>query len=420
MANQVISVSRKKYAVGLFWQPLKSGVSGRVYARSLAHSVDKKLNLYTEYNMMVGLASTRRGQGVGMRVAAADVMDAFSEYTSFLAVFEINKKFYLVAARNGVLLEDKLFDSEDDVRAEYVKLSEIPDWGAFFAPGSWGMPRAVEYDLAEILNSRNMVRLHPISHVRAGVVSGILIALFLFGLFGVFHGSVVEMFAPRPNVAELNPDLVAEYKRQIEEKNKELDQQFEIEKQLPPEPIVMPFENLPNVQDRAGLCYQAIGFLMQPIVGWVQTYAECAETFATVEFKRTFGTLDEFYNIASDLMPGALVQEINDDTLRVQATLPELELFASQDERDAETVVRDITSVFQAIDTNVDAQIVVDTLTNGVDVANVNVVEIQTESKLVPQQFMQVFDDFDGVYLINCAWDAALRLWKYEVIIYAK
>ena len=420
MASQTISINRKKYAVGLFWQPVKVGVSGRVYARSLAHGVDKKLNLYSEYNMMIGLGSTRRGQSVGMRVAAANVMNAFSEYTSFLAVFEVNKKFYLIAARNGVLLQDKLFDSEDEVRAEYVKLSEIPDWGAFFAPGTWGMPRAVEADLSDVLNSHNIVRLHPIGYMRAGIVSAVLVAVFLLGLVGVFRGSVVEMFSSRPSVKELDPELVAEYKRQIEEKNKELDEQFEIEKQLPPEPIVMPYDFLPDVQNRAELCYKAIGFLMQPVVGWVQTFAECAESYATVEFKRSFGTLDEFYNIAAGLMPGALVQEINDDTLRVQVKLPDLEKKSSQDERDAETIVRDITSVFQAIDSNIETQIVVDTLTNGVDVANVNIVEIQTESKLIPQQFMQVFDDFGGVYLINCAWDAASRLWNYEVIIYAK
>lgn len=420
MASQIISVNRKKYAVGLFWQPMKAGSSGRVYARSLAHGVDRKLNLYTEYNMMVGLGSTRRGHGIGMRVAAADVMDAFSEYTSFLAVFSVGKSFYLVAARNGVILEDKLFDSEDDVRAEYVKLSEIPDWGAFFAPGSWGMPRAVERDLADVLNFHNVVRLHPIGYIRALFLSGVLLALFLLGLFFVFQNSVVEMFNKRPSVNELDPELVAEYKRQIEEKNKELDKQFEIEKQLPPEPIVMPYELLPDVAERASLCYQAIGFLMQPIAGWNQKLAECNEKYAIVEFKRSFGTLDEFYNTATELMPGAFVQEINDDTLRVQAKLPELKTVSSQDERDAETIVREITSAFQGVDSNIETQIVVDTLTNGVDVANVNIVEIQAESKLIPQQFMQVFDDFGGVYLINCTWDAALRLWNYEVLVYAK
>jgi uncharacterized protein YpuA (DUF1002 family) len=146
----------------------------------------------------------------------------------------------------------------------------------------------------------------------------------------------------------------------------------------------------------------------------------CGEEYVVANFKRSFGSFADFYSVATELMPGAFVQEINDDTLRVQAKLPELKTVSSQDERDAETIVRDITSVFQATDKNLETQIVVDTLTNGVDTVNLNIVELQTESKLVPQQFMQVFDDFGGVYLINCTWDAALRLWNYEVIIYAK
>jgi hypothetical protein len=159
---------------------------------------------------------------------------------------------------------------------------------------------------------------------------------------------------------------------------------------------------------------------MQPIAGWNQVFAECNEQNAIVEFKRTFGTLDDFYNVAVDIMPGVLVQELNENTLRVQAALPELQTMSSQDERDAETIVRDITSAFQSIDADLDTNIVIDSLTNGVDVATVTIVEVQAESKLIPEQFMRVFDDFGGVYLINCAWDAATRLWNYEVIIYAK
>ena len=420
MASQIININRKKYAVGLFWQPEKVGVSARVYAHSLASGTDKKANLYTEYRSMIGLGSTKVGHRVAMRVAAADVMDAFSEYTSFLAVFAVGKQFYLVAARNGIILQDKLFNSEDDARTEYVKLSEIPDWGAFFAPGAWGMPRAIESNLEDVLGVRNGVRLHQISYLRSGVFSAVLIVLFVVLFGAIFSDSIKTAVSPRPNVNELDPELVAEYKRQIEEKNKELDKQFEIKKQLPPEPIVMPYELLPDVQARAVLCYNAIAFLMQPISGWNQTFAECNESHAIVEFKRSFGTLDEFYNVAPNLMPGAFVQEINSDTLRVQAKLPSLPAVSSQDERDVQTVVRDVTSAFQAIDTEIETQMVFDTITNGVDIVNVNIVEIQTQSKLTPDQFMHVFDDFGGVYLINCAWDAASRFWNYEVIIYAK
>ncbi len=420
MASQTVSLNRKKYAVGLFWQPISAGFTARNYARSLSRNVDKKLNLYTEYREMVGLGARKNGARVGMRVAATAVLDSFSEYTSFLAVFQVGKQFYLVAARNGIILEDKIFDSEDEARDEYVKLSEIPDWGAFFAPGTWGMPRAAERNLADLLDVHNSTTLHSISRFGAGMLSLIIVGVFLLGLALVFRESVVQALSPRPQVAQLDPELVAEYKRQIEESSKKLDEQFEIEKTPPPEPIVMPYELLPDVAARAAQCYQAIGFVMQPITGWNQVYATCGETHVVAEFVRTFGTVGEFYNIAAGLMPGAFVSELDENTIRVRATLPDLELFASQDERDPDTVVRDITTAFQGIDTSVDTQIVVDTLTNGVDVASVNVVEVGAESKLVPMQFMKIFDEFGGVYLMQASWDVRSRSWNYEVIVYAK
>lgn len=420
MPNQVITVNRKKYAAGLFWQPVAAGFMPRNYARSLARSVDKKLNLFTEYRAMVGLGARRDGLRAGMSSAAAAVMDSFPEFSSFLAVFDAEKFYYLVAVRNGVILEDKIFASADAARAEYARLAEIPDWGMFVAPGAWGMPRAVERSLNELLPHAPRTVLRSISRFRAGVFSLALIAVFAMLMFGVFREPIMRMVAPRPQVAQINPELAAEYRRQIEEKNKELDQQFEIEKRPAPEPIVMPYESLPDVTARAEMCYQAIGFLMQPITGWNQTRAECGETHASARIQRSFGTLGDFYAVAPDIMPGAFVSEENEDTILMRATLPQIRTVASQDERDAETVMRDVQSAFQSIDTPVTVQIVVDVLSNGVETATVNIVEIAAESKLTPMQFMRIFDDFGGVYMTRCTWDAGRRIWNYEVIIYAK
>ena len=420
MANKTINVNRKKFAVGLFWQPIAAGFVARNYARSLAQSVDKKLNLYLDYRSMVALGARRWGHRAGMPSAAAEIMNAFSEYTSFLAVFRVGAVYYLVAARNGIVIEDKIFDSEDAARTEYVKLSEIPDWGAFFAPSDWGMPRAADKNISDVLGGVSHAVLHSISRLNTWLLSAFLIVVFVLGMVGVFRESVVQTVAPRPQVAELNPELAAEYKKQLEEKNKELDQQFEIEKQLPPEPIVMPYELLPNPMQRAELCYKTIGFLMQPIAGWNQIDVECGETHAFVVFQRSFGTLVDFYNNVAALMPGVFVQEINEDSIRVRTALPELKTSASQDERDPETLVRDLISAFQAIDTDIQTEVVVDTLTNGVDVANVNVVEMSVQTKLIPMQIMEVLDEFGGVYLTKCTWNVKTRVWNYEVIIYAK
>lgn len=420
MANKVISVYRKKYAVGLFWQPAATGTPARIYARNLARGVDRKLNLYTEYHMMVGLGARRAGHRPGMPSAAANIMDAFSEYTSFLAVFQTERAFYLVAARNGIIIEDRLFDTEPAARDAYVALSEIPDWGALFAPSAWGMPRAAERSLSDVLNGASHATLHSISRFRTIMLSVALVVLFVLGLTAVFHDSIKQVFAPKTPIATVDPELQAEYKRQLEEKARELDAQYEIEKAAPPEPIVMPYEILPDPMARAELCYQAIGFVMQPITGWNQTFAECGETHVVAEFRRSFGTLGEFYAAATELMPGAFVSEIDDDTLRVRATLPALPTVASVDERDPDTVLRDITTEFQGMSTNIDTEIVADTLTNGVDVATVNVIEVGAESKLVPMQYMEIFNEFGGVYMTRAAWDVRSRTWNYEVIIYAK
>lgn len=420
MTNQVVHVHRKKYATGLFWQPIGAGFVARNYAKNLAKSVDKKLNLFTEFRGMIGLGARRVGHRAGMPSIAAEVMESMAEYTSFLGAFATDKRYVVIAVRNGVILEDKVFETEADAREEYVKLSKIPDWGALIAPGAWGMPRAIERDLYDVVMGGAHAPLHAISRFTSRMTAFLILAVFLVGLLFLFREPIGQMLAPRPQMADVNPELVAEYKRQIEEKNKELDAKFEIEKPLPPEPIVMPFENLPDPVQRAQVCYQAIGFVMQPVAGWNQLSATCGETHVNAEFQRSFGTLGEFYNIAAGLMPGVFVGEESDDFLVVQAKLPSVKTFASQDERDAETIVRDVVTAFQSIDTNIETNIVVDTLTNGVDIATVNVVEIAASSKLVPMQFMKIFENFGGVYMTACTWDASRRIWNYEVIIYAK
>ena len=419
MSGQVITINRKKYAVGLFWQPTGAGYVARTYARALARSVDKKLNLYTEYRGMVGLGARRAGHRSGMDSAAAAVTDALGEYSSFLAVFGIDKYFYLVAVRNGVILEDKLFASESDARAEYFKLSEIPDWGALFAPAPWGMPRAVERNLSDLIVRAVRAPLRPISRVGAGLVSGVLIIVFVVGSMWFFRDPLEQM-ATTSELSNISPELAAEFEKQVQEKNKELDAVFEIEKPALPGPIVLPYEYLPDPMARAQVCYQAMGFLMQPITGWSQTNVECGETHAIAQFSRDYGTLDDFYMMATELMPASFVQQQSDNALTVRAKLPDVPTYASIDERDVETVLRAVMTAFQGIDTPADAAMVVDTLTNGVDTVYLNVVEVAAESKLVPTQFMQIFDDFGGVYMTRCAWNASARTWNYEVIIYAK
>jgi hypothetical protein len=416
LIKQIINFHHKKYATGLFWQPLGVGNTAHGYAKQLARNTDKKYNLFTEYKSMVGLVNSRDGARVGMPSAAVEIVNSLSELVSFLGVFKYGEYFYLIAVRNGIIIRDILIDREDVARKTYTELINIPDWGALFAPSGWGIPKSQEKDLADLVKHGNFAKLHQISVVKSIVPSILFAVLFtLFGVYVLTHPISNNTGGKKPG---LNSELAAEYRRQIELKKQEI-----IDKKLeekPEEPIQYPYDNLPNVAERANLCYKAIAFVMQPIPGWNQTYAKCDTDYVFANFTRDFGTLNDFYEIGAQLMPGAIVQQVSDDEIIVRVKLPKLNTFASLDERDQVTVMRDIATNFQQININANIQPVTDTISRGDKTEDLHIVEVGASSKLIPSEFIHIFDGFSGVYMTSISWRANTRMWNYEVIIYTK
>lgn len=418
MIKQIITVRHKKFATGLFWQPVSVGNTASNYAKQLAKNIDKKYTLYVDYKSMVGLADKSSGVYAWLPSAAVEIVESLSEFVSFLGVFQVNNYFYLVAVRNGVIIRDVLIETSEEARKLYAELSNIPDWGALFAPAVWGMPKAQEKFISELIRSSTSVRLRPINVFNSVWPTIIFLAFVLFAGVFLFREKIVNLFSLRQPV-QVNPELAAEYKRNIELKKQELIKKLDVVKQEV-EPIQYPFDYLPNVKDRADLCYKAAAFVMQPIPGWNQTYVKCDETFVSVNFARSFGTLNDFYLVGANLMPGALVQQVSDNEVIVRVNLPKLKTYSSLDERDVSSAVRDLTTVFQQLNIQADINSVTDVVTNGVKTENINIIEISASSKLIPSEFMNIFNDFQGVYMTSVVWNANTRTWRYEVIVYTK
>ena len=140
----------------------------------------------------------------------------------------------------------------------------------------------------------------------------------------------------------------------------------------------------------------------------------------SANFSRDFGTLNDFYDIGGDLMPGAMVQQMSDDEIVVRVKLPALKTYSSIDERDQTTLMRDVTTIFQQSNINANIQGVIDRVSNGGDTENIYVTEVGVSSKLIPPEFMRAFDEFDGVYMPSVTWRANTKVWNYEVVIYSK
>lgn len=415
MIRQVITVNRKRYATGLFWQPLGVGNTAQNYAKQLSKSGDKKYTLYVGYKSMVGLTNTHEGATAGMASAAIEIVSSLPDLISFLGVFQAGVNYYLIAVRNGVIIRDILLTDAESARKLYIQLAEIPDWGALFAPAAWGIPKSQEKLLSDFVGHGANVRLRQISIAKSVIPSLILIALFMIFSFYVLRNSV------DPDASKkfaITPEKIAEYKKQIEQKKQQL-----TEKILPAsveKPVDYAYNHLPNVMERANLCYKAIAFVMQPVMGWNQTFAKCDEEYVSATFTRDFGTLNDFYELGGELMPGAMVQQMSENEIIVRVKLPKLNTYSSIDKRDQETLIRDVTTIFQQADIKADIQGVKDTIANGTHMEYVYVTEVGVSSKLVPSEFMTAFKGFDGVYMTSVSWRANTRMWNYEVIIYSK
>lgn len=416
MIKQVITVNRKKFATGLFWQPLGVGNTAQNYAKQLSKTGDRKYTLYIGYKSMVGLTDTHEGAAAGMASAAVEIVSSLSDLVSFLGVFQADNNYYLVAVRNGVIIRDILLNDAESARRLYAQLAEIPDWGALFAPASWGIPKSQEKLLTDLMGRGISLRLRQISTAKSIVPSMIMIILFvIFGYF-VLKNTAVNKTVSKPTI---NAEKIAEYKRQIELKAQQLTDKV-MPTSVVEQKVDYAYDHLPNVMDRANLCYRAIAFVMQPITGWNQTYARCDEEYVSANFLRDFGTLNDFYELGGELMPGAMVQQMSEDEILVRVKLPTLKTYSSIDERDQTTVMRDITTIFQQINMNADIQGVVDTVSTGDGTENIYVTEVGVASKLIPAEFMQAFNGFGGVYMPSVTWRAGTRTWNYEVVIYSK
>lgn len=415
MIKQVVTVNRKKFATGLFWQPLGVGNTAQNYAKQLAKTGDKKYTLYVGYKYMVGLTNSNEGAVAGMPSAAIEIVSALSELVSFLGVFQAENNYYLVAVRNGVIIRDILLTDAESARKLYTELAEIPDWGALFAPASWGVPKSQEKTLSELMGRGLSIKLRQISTAKSIVPTILSIIIFFVFGFYVLSNSVTNKESAKP---KMNAEKVAEYKRQIELKTQKLTDKI-LQTSVDAE-ADYPYNHLPNMMERANLCYKAIAFVMQPIMGWNQTYAKCDEDFVTATFSRDFGTLNDFYDIAVDLIPGASVQQMSEDEIIVRVKLPQLKTYSSIDERDQVTVMRDVSTIFQQTNIKAEVQGVTDTIVNNGRTEKLYITEVGVSSKLIPTEFIRAFDGFDGVYMTSVVWRAGTRMWSYEIIIYSK
>ena len=419
MASQVINIERKRYAVGLFWQPIASGQNARgVAVRRLARFITGTIKYFVEYRSMIGLGWRTLGHRRRMPSAAAEVMDAFADYNSFLAAFSVRQGFYIVAARNGIIIQDKLFRDEESAKSEYEQLAALPDWGLLVAPGGWSVARAEERSLPDVVSGATKYYLKPVSKVGSIILSIVTIAALLVGLGYLFQEPLKHLVKPKLHKVEIDEVARAAYQKKLAARDAALVSTRILPVAKPV--VVMPYDDIPDLSARARQCFDAITFLMQVIPGWNQTDAECHEDRAAVQLNRRFGVMTDVYDFVYDRMPGVEIVENSDSDMVLIMELDGLSGISRVAEEDADTVIRTVNSIFQLMGHDVDVRRSIETVRGAGNMISVDVVLVNASTALQPPEFVKIFENYDAVRLSAVRWNAASRKWNYEVKIYVK
>jgi hypothetical protein len=412
LASRAIIINKKKYAIDMFWQPVPASKNARQYAKSL----DSRANAFVEYKNLVGVARRKSGFGMGVAAAAPDVMAKIPS-SSYLAAFSIGGGFWITAARNNVIIVDEFLESEPAAKSRYWKLLELPDWGALYAPDNWRAPKAGAALAADFLTGKYQLR--SISRFKINLAGILILFALLFGAWHFLQEPIMKMISSPRNIAKVDAELAAEYKRRIELRDRELDDAMGIVKKQPA-PVIRPFDNLQIPDETVATCWKAIGYLMQQIPGWRQTGATCDGRIATATLVRDYGTLGEFYQIGDTVLTGASVSELSESKLEIRVNLPEIPVYSGLNELDAESVSREINSRFQSLRGDVMVRNDAEKYGTGERPEFANFVIATADSKLTPGEFIKIFSDFDGLAVKNISWDLRKKTWNYEVIVYVK
>lgn len=156
---QTFDIKGATFALGLFWQPLSSSVSGdrKKEIRNLASELSYDLVVIRHgATHCAGFAKTRDVK-YGTYSAAAIVSKSLEiEYQAreFIFVAPLNDgRWMYFAQRDGVILPDgdMCFASEDAARSQLLEHMNIGDWAKVFAPAVWGIGNAIEKSFDEIV-----------------------------------------------------------------------------------------------------------------------------------------------------------------------------------------------------------------------------------------------------------------------------
>lgn len=256
---------KRRYAVGLSWEPLQVGTPLKGQAERGDRSGYRR-TLHAPFGTQVGFGSKdrqqRRGDPALVTAARRDLLG-----DSWVGAFRVSStdRFWWVASmREGEVYEDVLFPDEASARLQLMEALDAPDWDTIIAPADWQIRDAVDGRIEQAFSLGGGSRLRPLD----GKTDMIIRIVAIGGVLSIAGGSFY---------------FWSEMKREEAERAEELRRMREATVRV--DPSTYPWARAPLIEDFVDTCFDEIERIVYVVTGWGNGPLSCVLTPSGISVK---------------------------------------------------------------------------------------------------------------------------------------
>lgn len=319
MASGVVTIGRRRYAVGLYWE--NSPGRGRVAqsAKEAAARPGQQAEFFairpgTKDGRVpqFGLSSGEAWQTAGMSVLSACLAEQVPG--SWAGAFRFSEGVAVIIVRDDLIVPDGdlFFAEETEARDRFIQEVGFGGLQATYAPESWSIPGADSIPVSLLLNDQAGIKLQRVS-------LPLKAKLFLGGAVIAF-ASVLGFLWYMQKQAD---DQMREWEESLAARRSVVSSPFSEE--TPPEPKYERFwEKEPRVMDVVDACRNGLSKIPSGVAGWRLSALSCNGTSLSLSWSRASGptlppsgaNVDVSGAIASQTIPLGSLAERGPESLK--------------------------------------------------------------------------------------------------------
>lgn len=290
MGAGVVTVGRRPYAVGLYWENSPSGRVAQT-AKEAASQPGQEADFYAVRPAgksgrvpQFGLGQSPAGHKVGMPAFAACL--ANQQPGSWAGAFRLREGTVLTVVRDDLIVPDgdQFFLNESEARDRLLQEIGFGGLQRVFAPESWAIPGADTMPISLLLDERRDVRLQTVRIPKKVLIAGGVVAVILVSVIGGVWWYKAEQAR---KAAEAAARLRAIEQARLAAQRL-LPSQLQANKVQYPPPVRV-WENQPLPLDIVQSCQAGLSQVPAESLGWKMNQLKCTGSSISVTWNRMSG-----------------------------------------------------------------------------------------------------------------------------------